>query len=309
MIGGMTAYEILLYFLIYSFLGWVVEVAFHAVTLGKVVNRGFLNGPWCPVYGSGVIVVFWSVHAMQSHYGRPSAFWVFVFGVVLATAVELFAGWALDVLFHARWWDYSNRPFNFHGYICLEFSILWGLGIVFIVRITHVFIRHTSALLLPPRYGWIVLAVVYAGFFTDLVITVAEMRGLNKKLSQIDKIKSDMRAVSDALSETVGTSTIETAQRIGNARVQTALAKAELMDFMDETREHLRAEQAESVEEFRQRSEQMQKQLQKRLEEVADSITRHRHFGTGHLLRAFPDMKHHSYPELIEALQERMKKK
>ena len=125
MICGMTYFQICLYFLFYSFGGWVVEVIFHAVTLGKVINRGFLNGPVCPVYGFGVLSVFALLNTLQSGGHQMSEGMIFLFGIVLATAVELVAGWLLDVCFHARWWDYSNKPLNFHGYICLEFSLIW----------------------------------------------------------------------------------------------------------------------------------------------------------------------------------------
>ena len=99
MICGMTYFQICLYFLIYSFGGWVVEVIFHAVALGKVINRGFLNGPVCPVYGFGVLSVFALLNTIQGSGRQMSDGMIFVFGIVLATAVELVAGWLLDVCF------------------------------------------------------------------------------------------------------------------------------------------------------------------------------------------------------------------
>ena len=75
MICGMTYFQICLYFLFYSFGGWVVEVIFHAVTLGKVINRGFLNGPVCPVYGFGVLSVFALLNTLQS--GLPDGCWMY----------------------------------------------------------------------------------------------------------------------------------------------------------------------------------------------------------------------------------------
>ena len=81
----MTYYQICWYFLVYSFGGWVVEVIFHAVTLGKVINRGFLNGPVCPVYGFGVISVFAMINTLQSSGYQMSDGMIFIFGVILAT--------------------------------------------------------------------------------------------------------------------------------------------------------------------------------------------------------------------------------
>ena len=121
------------YFLMYSALGWILEVIYHAVTQGSIVNRGFLNGPVCPVYGFGmlsVISIMQIRHAQTVFSLSNEPMWLsFLIGIVFATSVELFAGVLLDKLFHARWWDYSRKPFNYHGYICLEFSLIWGMAL------------------------------------------------------------------------------------------------------------------------------------------------------------------------------------
>ena len=174
MVAGISFYQICWFFLIYAFIGWIVEVIYHAVTYGEVVNRGFLNGPICPVYGFGALTVFAAVNTVAAGLAASAAgapqkaedinIWiVFFMGMLLTTAVELIAGWALDILFHARWWDYSNKPFNFRGYICLEFSIIWGLGIVFVVRIVHPTIRSYSVAAIDQRYGWPILALISSG--------------------------------------------------------------------------------------------------------------------------------------------------
>ena len=153
MIAGMTYYEICFYFLFYSCAGWFIEVIYHAVRLGKIVNRGFLNGPVCPVYGFGALAVFAVSNSLGDFTGSASGgssagIWslllLFVCGTLLATAVELIAGWALDRLFHTRWWDYSDQPFNFHGYICLRFSLIWGLAVVFVVCVIQPLLKNNE---------------------------------------------------------------------------------------------------------------------------------------------------------------------
>ncbi len=141
----MTLFEALCFFLIYSFIGWVTEVVYHAVTLGKIMNRGFLNGPVCPVYGFGMTAVLF-VFSLVS---VDNPFIVFLIGVILTTLIELIAGWALYTFFHARWWDYSSMPLNLNGYICPAFSIIWGLAVLAVVRIAHPALEAVTIGLIP----------------------------------------------------------------------------------------------------------------------------------------------------------------
>ena len=294
MICGMTYYQICWYFLIYSFGGWVVEVIFHAVALGKVVNRGFLNGPVCPVYGFGVLSVFAMINTLQSSGYQMSEGMIFLFGVILATVVELIAGWMLDVCFHARWWDYSDKPFNFHGYICLEFSLIWGLAIVLVVKVFQKYVENNTSMQTDSALGWIILAILYGVYLADLIVTVAVIRGLNKKLTRLNTIQSDMRIVSDKLSDTVANTTIDTAQAIGEGKVQTALAKAEL-------REAAVTKKDQSIEKLRKKK----MELQREFDELSGSITNHTIVGPGRIIKAFPEMKHRYYHELIQELSKK----
>ena len=294
MICGMTYYQICWYFLIYSFGGWVVEVIFHAVALGKVVNRGFLNGPVCPVYGFGVLSVFAMINTLQSSGYQMSEGMIFLFGVILATVVELIAGWMLDVCFHARWWDYSDKPFNFHGYICLEFSLIWGLAIVLVVKVFQKYVENDTSMQTDSALGWIILAILYGIYLADLIVTVAVIRGLNKKLTRLNIIQSDMRIVSDKLSDTVANTTIDTAQVIGEGKVQTALAKAEL-------REAAETKKNQSIEKLRKKK----MELQREFDELSGSITNHTIVGPGRIIKAFPEMKHRYYHELIQELSKK----
>ena len=294
MIFGMTYFQICLYFLIYSFGGWVVEVIFHAVALGKVINRGFLNGPVCPVYGFGVLSVFALLNTIQSGGHVMNEGMIFLFGVVLATAVELIAGWLLDVCFHARWWDYSDKPLNFHGYICLEFSLIWGLAIVMVVKVFQKYVEAQTSHT-PATWEWVVVAVLYAVYLTDFIVTVAVIQGLNKKLTRLDKVRSDLRIFSDKRSDTLATTTIDTAQKVGEGKVQAALAKAE---FLDATA----AQKEKSIEMLRVKRAELQAQF----DELSNSITNHTIVGQGRIIKAFPKMKHRDYSELIQELKKRL---
>ncbi len=226
--------NILWYFMIYSIIGWMIEVSYHAVTMGKVVNRGFLNGPLCPVYGSGVLMVLMVVDLCGEWFGfetdlsRAKVIELFIIGIIFATLIELIAGFLLDQLFHARWWDYRDRRFNLNGYICLEFSIYWGLGIAFVLRVIQpVFENIVSSI--PVRISWILLSAFYLM--------------LNKQLEKMRDMEAAIQKLSGSMSEFIGTSTIKTVEKINESQDKVEHAKDELKedirDRIDKTKADL----------------------------------------------------------------------
>ena len=150
--------QLLAFFYIYAFLGWCVEIAFHAVTTGHLVNRGMLAGPVCPIYGAGMIAMVLCTEPLQQS-------WLLTFlgAMVICTIIELLVGLVLRALFHTQWWDYSKEPFNIAGLICLRFSIYWGFGGAFLIKVVHPPIRDAVALV-PPLFlgdwlGWLYKAL------------------------------------------------------------------------------------------------------------------------------------------------------
>ena len=322
MIAGMTYYQIAWYFLMYSFFGWCLEVIYHAVKAGKVINRGFLCGPLCPVYGFGVLAVFSMTKSVLPHLtgmaentftterSLTGLLIVFAAGVILATAVELIAGWALDKLFHMRWWDYSKEPMNFRGYICVRFSIIWGLAIVFVVRIVQPMMEQSHTARLPVRCGIWVLAVLYLLLAADVAVTVMIVAGLNKKLKELDEVQREMKTVSDRLSCVLATGTMRAQENIEEARVQSALAKMEARDAVEEargafddvvyeTKQGLMNAQEEAKAALREKRET----YTKRKAEIEERLFAGRIFGSGRILRAFPYLTHRNYEEIVEELR------
>jgi len=113
-------YSYFAFFIVYAFLGWVLEVVYAAVKSGKFVNRGFLLGPVCPIYGFGAVGVIVALAPV-----KDNKLVLFVCSVLLASGIELIGGWLLDKIFSQRWWDYSHRPFNIGGYVWIIFIQLW----------------------------------------------------------------------------------------------------------------------------------------------------------------------------------------
>ena len=237
-------YDFLWYFMIYSIIGWMIEVSYHAVTMGRVVNRGFLNGPLCPVYGSGVLMVLMVLNLCGKFFGfetdlsKASTVMLFIIGIIFATLIELIAGFLLDRFFHARWWDYRDRRFNLNGYICLEFSIYWGLGIAFVLRVIQPFFEKIVHKV-PLRIGIIILSACYLIFLIDLIITVLTVLKLNKQLSKMRDMELAIQRLSDSMSEFIGTNTIKTVEKINDSHEKVEQTKAELKERMDKTKADL----------------------------------------------------------------------
>ena len=163
-------------------------------------------------------------------------------------------------------------------------------------RIVHPTVAALSVSLFPERIGWILLGVMYLVYLADLVVTVLTVQNLNRNLEDLEKLRKQLRIVSDTLSEQIGTGTIATANRVEHAQVQRALAKAELRDQLEE-----------SIEEKRQEAEQ----LRARYEEVRAKLYADPIFGPARLMLAFPTAVHRKHNELLSEfrarLQERLK--
>ncbi len=284
---GETVYRLFAYFIIYAFLGWCVEVVFVTVTKGKLVNRGFLNGPICPIYGVGFLGILALLRPVEDN-----LILLYLGGMLVTTAVELAVGWLLYRLFHARWWDYTDEPFNLGGYICLKFSLMWGFVAVFAVKLIHPVV--TGLVDLVPRVlHW--PAVIFFGvlLLADFGTTVRTVVGMNHRLEELDKISAALRKGSDALSQKLGEKALSNAELWDEKKVQLALAKAE-------GKEELQAWQAEW-------SAKTREMLEKR-RELKRTLTRHRYVGMGRLLRAFPDMKHMRYDDVVRLLENELQR-
>lgn len=275
-----TLNEFVLLFFIYSFLGWCVEVAFVAVTSGKIENRGFLNGPVCPIYGCGMLGVLVALTPVKSN-----VWLLFLGGMIICSAVELFGGWILDKIFHMRWWDYSKNKFNIGGYICLAFSIMWGIAVVFAVRFVHTPIMAIVKKI-PKTAQLIIITVFVVIFIIDMVVTLKNLIGIKKSLGQLDKIAEDLHGIGDQLKDVVGNTAINAAEFAGESRdkiVEVATGQKEkIAESTLEQREKL----AEVTAVQKERLASQKKELEKRMELYVEKIRRN----NKHTLNSLPTL-------------------
>lgn len=190
------------YFVIYSVLGWCCEVAFAAMVDGKFVNRGFLSGPYCPIYGFGVCFVLFCLNPIKHNFVL-----LFIGSVVLTSVLEYITGFVLEKLFHERWWDYSTEKFNLRGYVCIKFSIMWGLACLIIVDIVHpAFERIVS--LVPLKLGVIVLVLIIAVYIADFISTIIGVNRMGKYLTLLRDTSERLNKLSVSMGENISDSTL-----------------------------------------------------------------------------------------------------
>ena len=334
---GFSLYQTLAYFLIYSCLGWCLEVVYAAVTTGKLVNRGFLNGPVCPIYGFGMIIVLYALTPLVDN-----TLLLYLGGVILPSALELVGGWALYKLYRTRWWDYSDYPFNIGGYICLEFCLLWGVGTLVVMRIVHPIIAGLVAMV-PTLVGVILMCILYAVYATDVVATAIAASTLADTLDTMEKLGDSIHAVSDAMTELLGTTAMTADQKMDESRLQLKLAAAEARNNAAKLSPRdaaaaLRAKADEAMEAARKSSqearlnaseaaaavklaargtaertaellrlEQLAEELQARSEEMRARTRSSKYFGKGRMLRAYPKLRHGEKHRSLDELRERLK--
>lgn len=175
--------ELIFIFLIYSFIGWVLEVTSVAIKEGKFVNRGITSGPLCPIYGLCSIIILLISRDIKSVFG------IFIASIIYGTFIEFLVGKLLEKINKAKWWDYSNKKFNFDGYICLEYSILWGiLGVLLVKFINPILITifgnintFIKSIIVFSLFGIAVVDLI-TSFITIKIINTKKLEYISNRL-------------------------------------------------------------------------------------------------------------------------------
>ena len=291
-------YELVWIFIIYAFLGWCTEVAYAAVDTGKFVNRGFLNGPYCPIYGCGIVIVVSILTPI-----KDNLFVLFFGSLLLTTVLEFLTGFLLEKIFHNKWWDYSDYPFNIKGYVCLKFSLYWGLACTFVMDIIHPMIYKLISIL-PFLAGMIILLVVMVIFTTDIVISVLTILKLNQRLKSMDDIAKRIHNISDEIGEKVykNVSTVMDKSEEFQTSREDFLAKFE--QNVQTIKSNLETRKDVLSEEYTKKMNEREELLKKYKELLSQ-----KNFGIKRLMKAFPNMKSSKQNEVLQKYREHMMKK
>ena len=312
MLSSMSIYFILLYFFVYGFLGWCTEVGFAAFKTHHFVNRGFLNGPICPIYGVGVTAVITILTPYKS-----DIIVLYILSVVLVTVLEGVTGWAMDKIFHNKWWDYSDMPLNIGGYVCLLFSIVWGFACLFIIYFIQPLV-HDLLAFIPTIVGIILIIILGITLIADLYVTASTIFKFNRRLAAMEKIAAEMHEISEQIGQEIFEKTIRAMDRQEASKEKLATATDEFKEKMQDTASGLKEktqgtafELKERALDARERSQEISEELRSRIA----SLHARYHESTDkpgrisrRLMNAFPKMESRQHKESLEVLKKRWKR-
>lgn len=193
-IFGIDGYEVVMWFLTYSMMGWLVESIYMSFCNHKITNRGFAKGPFCPIYGFGALTVFFILRPYSDN-----SILLFFLGSFLATTLEFLTALVMKHIFGEIWWDYHEKPFNYRGIICLESSIAWGFYTLFLFMFLQNIVAALVAMI-PVRAGRAIGNLILIGYIMDFSATIYRQKKENlqesmdeEQIQQIEQAKDKMK--------------------------------------------------------------------------------------------------------------------
>ena len=188
-----TFFEYFLMFILYSFVGWCAEVIFGFIIHKKFINRGFLLGPYCPIYGFGMMLI---VLILRKYLGEPLV--LFILSMVICLVLEYITSYLMELIFKARWWDYSDKKFNINGRVCLEYALLFGIGGSLVMYVVHPFVMEIIS-----KFSGIMLllvgSILLVGFMVDNIVSFDAISKINK--FEFKKYKDSTEDISSMIRE------------------------------------------------------------------------------------------------------------
>jgi uncharacterized membrane protein len=195
--------KLFLAFTLFGFVGWVVETLLYILRDRKVVKRGFLFGPICPIYGVGALI-----GTIIMNTGVTNIFWIFYIGMILCGVLEYITHFVMEKAFSAVWWDYRDRMFNINGRVYLKGLLFFGAGMVVLVKYFLPPVYHVMDLMPDWTLG-LLTYILYTILLVDITSTIADLKGTVKSLkliinSSITKGQEGLDKISSTISPKVG---------------------------------------------------------------------------------------------------------
>ena len=212
--GWQTMSNFLMYFFIfitYSIIGWIIESAYVSIKEKQLINRGFLIGPYCPIYGSGALGMI-----LYLEQYKDNIITVFLLSVIICSILEYFTSYIMEKIFKARWWDYSNEKFNLNGRICGKNACLFGLGGVIVIYIVHPFYRKIIKNIPLPLINYLAILGLII-YIADSIISLSIIYKFKETINNIDIKKDSTLEFSKIVKQTLNENNKKLQQRLLDA--------------------------------------------------------------------------------------------
>ncbi len=276
-----TIMQWLFFFYFYCFFGWCFESAYVSIKKRKPVNRGFMRGPFLPLYGTGGIMML-----LVSMPFQDNVVLVYIAGCVGATVLEYVTGVVMEALFKVRYWDYSKNKFNFQGHICLGSSLAWGFLTVFMTEWLHKPVER-FVLSIPEGVLTVVTLILTAGIWADFALSFKAALDLQDVLVKMEKAKEEMQRIQKRLDVLIAL----TNEDITNRRDELTES---VLQKKEEWSENIKAELGELKEKYG------------KIVENREHISTLRDFFQRDLIRSNPSMSSVHFKEALEELKKRV---
>ena len=286
-----------LYFTIYSFLGWVCESTYCSIGQKKFVNRGFLNGPFCPIYGFGALLVISILSPFVNNIPI-----LYIASIIVRSTLEYTSSYVLEKIFHMSWWDYSTYKYNINGRVCLKNSLMFGVMSLFVMLVVHPAVDDFVAKI--NTNVAFVLSILFGTYFiVDTIITASTILHLNERLKKHHTLHEDLLEKKKRHLEVV--------QRHLQASLANQIEELGLSKYSPAEMEELLSSDFRGN--FIKEEHKVMNELEFEIKSLSNRIEELKSKGHGVLrrrvIKAFPNMKSLKHKSLLEEIKENIDKK
>ena len=257
----MTQYTVtqwVFFFYFYSFFGWCFESVYVSIKTRRLTNRGFMRGPFLPLYGSGAIMML-----VVSMPFQENLMLTYLAGCVGATILEYVTGVVMEALFKVRYWDYSNRKFQFQGHICLMSTLAWGGLTILMTSVVHAYVER-MVLSVPGQALTAVTFLLTAWIFADFALSFKAAMDLRDILVKLEEAKAELGRLQKRMDVIVALTADDLEQKVKEYKEILGSGELEPGVIREKLQEHLAAKKAELA----RRREEMAGNMEARLKKI-----------------------------------------
>jgi len=266
-IAGIDIRIYFLLFIIYSFLGWTMEVILQLIQNKKFVNRGFLIGPYCPIYGYGALLITFLLKKYTD-----DMFTLFIMAILVCGILEYLTSYFMEKIFKARWWDYTKNKFNINGRVCLETIIPFGLLGLLIMYVGNPFFLEILGRL-PEIWLNILFWGLLVIFITDNIVSTVVISYIKKALKFIGKELDNTEELTKKIREVLKQKS-PLHRRLANAYPSLEAVKQKIKEKKEEIKEQLEEQKQEVMEKIANQKEEVIQKIENQKHELTQSVER-----------------------------------